>query len=128
MTGSPLSELINYRIGRAEESLLEAKIMAESHHWNTCINRLYYTCFYAVCALLIKNNLSSAKHTGVRSIFNRDFVRSGAISVNISEVYNELFNLRHESDYADFFQADESLVLPMIPQVEKFLIHIRELL
>jgi uncharacterized protein (UPF0332 family) len=62
MTGSPISELITYRINRAWETLSEAGLMAESGHWNTCINRLYYACFYGINALLIKHNLSSAKH------------------------------------------------------------------
>lgn len=120
MTGFPIDELINHRISRSIETLEEARLMAESAHWNTCINRLYYSCFYSVIALLIKHNLSSAKHTGVKSIFNREFVNKGIIPVEISEIYNELFNLRHESDYEDFFQADETLVKPLIQQVEIF--------
>ena len=59
MTDSPLGDLINYRIDKALETLTEAKIITECRHWNTCINRLYYCCFYSVNALLIKNNLSS---------------------------------------------------------------------
>ncbi len=121
MTHPPLTDLINYRIDRAYETLTEAKIMAKSEHWNTCVNRLYYSCFYAVNALLIKNNLSSVKHAGVKSLFNKDFVKTGFIPVEISEIYNELFNLRHESDYEDFFRAEKEQVLPMIKQVEKFI-------
>ncbi len=128
MKESYLSDLIEYRISRASESLIEAQIMAESGHWNTCINRLYYTCFYSVNALLIKHNLSSAKHTGVKSIFNKDFVKTGIIPVDISEIYNELFNLRHESDYEDFFLADENLVRPMISQVGRLLEFIKTVL
>jgi len=128
MTDSPLGDLIQYRIEKALETLAEAKIMAESGHWNTCINRLYYCCFYSVNALLIKNNLSSKKHTGVKSLFNKEFVNKGIVPVEISLIYNELFNLRHESDYEDFYQADEKLVLPLIPQVERFLEFIKQLL
>ena len=102
--------------------------MAEAGHWNTCINRLYYACFYSVNALLIKHNLSSVKHSGVKSLFNREFVNRKIVPVEISEIYNELFNLRHESDYEDFFQADEKLVQPLIPQVERFLDFIQSLL
>jgi uncharacterized protein (UPF0332 family) len=128
MTGSSLTDLIIYRISRATESLIEAKLMAETEHWNTSINRLYYACFYAVNALLIKKSFSSPKHTGVKSIFNKEFVRTGLVPVNISEIYNELFNLRHESDYEDFFRADGKLVEQMIPQVERFLEFIKQML
>ena len=44
------------------------------------------------------------------------------------EIFNELFNLRHESDYEDFFQAGGDLVLPMIPQVKRFLEFIKQIL
>ena len=128
MTGLPIDDLIKYRMNRALETLAEAKIMVKAGHWNTCINRLYYGCFYSVNALLIKHNLSSVKHSGVKSLFNREFVNKKIIPVEISEIYNELFNLRHESDYEDFYQADEKLVLPIIPQVERFLEFIKQML
>jgi len=128
MTDSPLGDLIQYRIEKGLETLAEAKLMAENGHWNTCINRLYYCCFYSVNALLIKNNLSSKKHTGVKSLFNREFVNKGIVPVEISLIYNELFNLRHESDYEDFYQADEKLVLPLIAKVERFLEFIKQML
>jgi uncharacterized protein (UPF0332 family) len=57
-----LNDLIKYRIDRAREALEEARVLAGSGHWNTCVNRLYYACFYAVSALLSKHDLSSSKH------------------------------------------------------------------
>lgn len=128
MTERRLADLINYRISRASESLDEAKIMAETGHWNTCISRLYYACFYSVNALLIMHNLSSAKHTGVKSLFNKEFVKTGKVPVNISEIYNELFNLRHESDYEDFFQADKEYVNPLILQTKNFVTFIQNMI
>ena len=67
-------ELVRYRLDRANEALEEAILLADNAKWNTCINRLYYSCFYAVSALLAKNNMSSSKHTGVRSLFNLHYV------------------------------------------------------
>ena len=75
-----LSDLIQYRCERAREALEEAVVLADSGHWNACVNRLYYACFYAVSALLNKHNLSSSKHSGVRSFFNHHFVKTGTIS------------------------------------------------
>ena len=34
--------LIHYRIARARETLVEADLMAQTGHWNACVNRLYY--------------------------------------------------------------------------------------
>jgi len=84
-------DLLNYRISRADESIDEARMLAASGHWNASVNRLYYACFYAVAALLIKNDLSSVKHSGIRSLFNRHYVKTGIIPKKIALIYNFLF-------------------------------------
>ena len=67
----PLETLICYRLERAQESLEDARLLADADRWNACVNRLYYSCFYAVSALLVRDGLSSSRHTGVRSLLNR---------------------------------------------------------
>jgi uncharacterized protein (UPF0332 family) len=62
---SDLDDLILYRLSRARETLEEARILADANHWNACVNRLYYACFYAVLALLIQNELITSKHQEV---------------------------------------------------------------
>ena len=62
--------LITYRLEQARESLEEAGILLEHEYGNTFVNRLYYACFYAVSALLLTRGLSSAKHSGIRSLFH----------------------------------------------------------
>ena len=90
------ADLIRYRMERAHESLEEAALMADTGHWRTCINRVYYSCFYAVSALLMKNSLSTVKHSGVLSFFNRHFVQLGLISKNHGKFYNRLFLYRQQ--------------------------------
>ena len=124
----PLEALIRYRLERAQESLDDARLLADAESWNTCVNRLYYSCFYAVSALLARDGLSSSRHTGIRSLFNRNYVRTGVVPRDLARLYNDLFERRQESDYADFvrFQADQ--VRPWIPQTETFIAHITSLL
>lgn len=75
----PLETLIHYRLERAQESLEDARLLAAADRWNACVNRLYYSCFYAVSALLVRDGLSSSKHTGGRSLFNRHYVRTNIV-------------------------------------------------
>ncbi len=63
MKGENLTELIHYRLERSRETLEEALLMQRERHWNACVNRLYYACFYAVTALLAMQGVSSGKHT-----------------------------------------------------------------
>lgn len=115
-----LNDFIRYHISRAKESLEEASVLAAAGHWNGCVNRLYYACFYAVSALLSKEDLSSSKHSGVRSIFNRKFVKTGIISKETAVIYNSLFERRQESDYEVFFVFKETDVKPWLEDVEEF--------
>jgi uncharacterized protein (UPF0332 family) len=116
-----LQDLINYRLNQAHETLGDAKLLAKAKRWNPCVNRLYYACFYAVSALLAKNDMSSGKHTGVRSFFNLNFVKTGKIPKDVAEIYNDLFDRRQEGDYADFVVFREDQVLPRIAKVESFI-------
>ena len=46
--------LVAYRIQRAYETLREAEVMIRESFYNAAINRLYYACYYATVALLLK--------------------------------------------------------------------------
>jgi len=111
-------ELIAYRLHRAHETLIDAEILLKSERWNTCVNRLYYACFYAVSALLSTKGLSSSKHSGIRSLFNRNFVKTGLVSRGLATIYNDLFERRQESDYADFVDFIEAQVMPWYSKAE----------
>jgi len=107
-------ELFFYSLERAQETLEDARILANSERWNA------YACFYAVSALLIKEGYSSSKHTGVPSLFNHHFVKTGVVPKELARICNDLFERRQESDYTDFITFKESQVQPLIPQAEEF--------
>jgi uncharacterized protein (UPF0332 family) len=92
------------------------------------VNRLYYACFYAVSALLVHQGLSSSKHAGVRSLFNKHYVKTGDTPRDLARIYNDLFERRQEGDYIDFVRFEESQVRPWIPEAEKFIAHISSLI
>ena len=121
-------ELVSYRLRRARETLADARILADAGRWNPCVNRLYYACFYAVSALLIQEGLSSTKHTGLRSLFNRHFVKTNKVSKDKARIFNDLFERRQEGDYVDFVSFEESQVLPWLPEAEAFVQNLADLI
>lgn len=127
MSKDPQRDLIHYRLERARETYQEALLMQREKHWNGCANRLYYACFYAVNALLVKTGHASSKHTGVRSLFNQHFVKPGKVSKEHGKLYNQLFEARQEGDYVDFVQYDEGTVGPWISEVQDFIAAISQL-
>ncbi len=104
---------------RANETLEDARILSNAGRWNACVNRLYYACFYAVSALLVRHGLSSSKHTGVRSLFNKQYMKTGKIPKDLAQIYNDLFERRQEGDYIDFVRFQEPQVLPWISKAEQ---------
>jgi len=84
-------EYIKYRFHRAEESLDDAIIMIENKKWNTAINRLYYSCFYAVIALLLKNNIETRTHDGARTKFSSEFINTGKLDKKYGKLFSKLF-------------------------------------
>ncbi len=81
----PQKKVVDSRLQRADGALTEAKILMDTHHYMGAVNRFYYACFYAVTALLETQELSSSKHSGVRSLFNLHFVKSGAIPTHLGK-------------------------------------------
>lgn len=125
---SSQDDLVRYRIDRSRESLDEARLLADSSHWNASVNRLYYACFYAVSALLFLYRFSSPKHSGVRALFNQHFVRTGHVSKDHAAFYNTLYDFRQESDYEDFFEADAVRVASWLEEARMFIDAIEELI
>ena len=121
-------ELVSYRLRRARETLADARILADAGRWNPCVNRLYYACFYAVSALLIQEGLSSSKHTGLRSLFNRHFVKTNKVPKEKARIFNDLFERRQEGDYVDFVSFKEFQVIPWLPEAETFVENIAVLI
>jgi len=121
-------DLVLHRMHRASDTMEDARILANAGRWNACVNRLYYACFYVVSALLVRHGLSSSKHTGVRSLFNKHYVKTGKIPKDLARIYNDLFERRQEGDYIDFVMFQESQVQPWIAEAEQLFGHIRNLI
>ena len=60
--------LVAYRIQRAYETLREAEVMIRESFYNAAINRLYYACYYATVALLLKYDIQTQTHNGVKTM------------------------------------------------------------
>jgi uncharacterized protein (UPF0332 family) len=85
-------DYIKYRFQRAYESFDEALIMAKNDRWNAVINRLYYSCFYAVIAVLLKSNIETQTHDGARTQFSLHYVKPGKVDKKFGKLFTKLFD------------------------------------
>ena len=117
MTGTK-DDLIKYRIDRAKDTYDDAQILAEKEKWNSTINRLYYSAYYAVMALLLDSDLKPATHNGAKSNFSEYFIKTGKIDKEYGKMYSQLFTWRQKGDYDDLFDFKKDKVLPYFEPVK----------
>ena len=89
-----LADLIKYRLEKSKETLQDARVLFEKASLSSAVNRIYYAMFYAVSGLLLSNDLSSSKHSGVRSLFNKEFVNKGLFDKELGKFYSKIFEER----------------------------------
>ncbi|MCX4334886.1 MAG: HEPN domain-containing protein [Bacteroidales bacterium] len=120
--------LVQYRLERGVNSLEEAQYMAKGGYYNAAINRLYYACYYAVVALLLKNDIPAQTHHGVRSMLGLHFTSKGKLSMDSNRTFSTLFEKKHSSDYDDFVYCDQEMVDELYPKAEAFIDEVKELI
>jgi len=116
--------LCAYRLAQAEETLLDARKMLQNNlSPRSIINRAYYAMFYAVLALFLKAdiNLKTSKHTGVISIFDKEFVHAGKIDKCYSKIFHKTFGARQVGDYKEFVTFSTENAVEFVKFAEEFL-------
>ena len=127
MSGSQ-GDLIKYRLKRAKETFEDVYLLANNRKQNSSINRLYYSAYYAVMALLLKHGLTPTTHNGAKHNFSEHFVKSGLIPKESGKFYSQLFTWRQRGDYDDFFDFNEEKVLPYFKPIEELISRIEQLI
>lgn len=120
-------DLIQYRLHRAKDTFEDAQILADRGKWNSSINRLYYSAYYAVTALLLFSELNPATHNGAKSNFTEHFIKAERIPKEFGKMYSQLFTWRQKGDYDDLFDFDREKVMPYFKPVQKLIDLIEEM-
>lgn len=85
------------------------------------VDRIYCALFYASIPLLHTRGLSSSKHSGVRSLFNEQFVKPGQVDAELGRFYSRMFEFRQKSDYADFVEFEKEKVREWFEKAKQFI-------
>jgi len=92
--------LIKHRLDQAQEALDDAKYLIDGNRSpRSIVNRSYYAMFYAALALLQKILKTPSKHSGVISLFDKEFVMQGVFEKELSKDFHKAFELRQSIDY-----------------------------
>jgi uncharacterized protein (UPF0332 family) len=104
-------DLSRWRLEKAENTFIEGDQLLKLGLHHGAVNRFYYAAFHAARALLATKRLDAAKHSGIISLFNREFVKNRVVSKSASKTLSKLFTLRSEADYDDFRSFSQEEVI-----------------
>lgn len=120
-------DLVAYRIETAKSDLNAAKLLAETNEYRGANNRAYYALYHAISAIHALEGKAYRRHKDALSNFNKNYVHTDLFPRIYGRKIAEAEEIRHASDYDDFYIAtkDEALELidtaqEMIALVESF--------
>jgi len=113
--------LVEYRLERAYKTMEEAALLEEKGYYNAAVNRLYYACYYATEALLLKHKIEAKSHAGVKAMLGLHFVSKGLIPVAIGKILSTLYEKRQSGDYDDFIYCDKEMTDDLTAQAQVFI-------
>lgn len=128
-TTENLNQLARYRLQQAKETQEEAEYLYEgSKSPRSVMNRVYYSMYYAVLALLIFEEYVTSKHTGVLSYFNKVFIKEGIFHKEMGKWINKAFELRQSGDYREYIVLTPEQVEPFLGYSKDFIANVSKYL
>ena len=100
-------DLCLHRIQTAKNDLRSAKILLEAKEYKGANSRAYYAIFHAVNAIHALSGKAYKRHKDAIGHFNKDYVKTGIFPRETGRKIGEAEEIRHASDYDDFYIASK---------------------
>lgn len=113
--------LVNLEYEKAVALLAQAEGNAGIGFWDVVANRLYYSVFHAVSALLINDGHKVGTHKGAILMFGQHYVKEGIFPIKDAKLYSQLQTMREKGDYNCAYQTSEDEMRPLIEPVREFI-------
>lgn len=110
-----------YRIQRAGSDLKSAKILLEAEEYRGANNRAYYAVFHAINAIHALDGNDYKRHKDAIGNFNKAYIKTQIFPREIGRKIGEMEEIRHASDYDDFYVASLEEAERQIAVAEEFI-------
>ncbi len=121
-------DLSHYRFERAKENVRASKELLASGYINISASRSYYAVFYALLAVTELDGFEAAKHSGIISYFNRNYVKKNIFAPDTYKLIDKAFKSRRYADYEGLYittteeaQEQISIAEKVIGMIEPYL-------
>ena len=119
-------ELVIHRLEQAKNELSDAKLLYKNKSYLSANNRAYYSIFHAINAIHALSGKSYKKHKDAIANFNKEYVKTEIFPRKIGRSIAEAEEIRHASDYDDFYIANKDEAKDLIDTAEKLIEHIEK--
>ena len=100
-------DLMLYRIRTAKENLRSARILLDAQEYKGANNRAYYAIFQAINAVHAIDGTAYKRHKDAIANFNKNYIKTEVFPREIGRKISEAEEIRHASDYDDFYIASK---------------------
>jgi len=114
-------DLVLYRIQTAKSDLKSARILFGAEEYRGANNRAYYSIFHAINAVHALNGSAYKRHKDAIANFNKEYVKNGIFPREIGRQISTAEEIRHASDYDDFFVVSREETENLISIAEQFI-------
>ena len=114
-------DLARYRITTSKEDLKAGQILLDADEYRGANNRAYYAIFHAINAIHALDGNGYKRHKDAIANFNKQYVKTEIFPREIGRKISKAEEIRHASDYDDFYIASKSEADNLISIANEFI-------
>ncbi|MFR1834426.1 MAG: HEPN domain-containing protein [Lachnospiraceae bacterium] len=114
-------DLVLYRLRTAKADLKAARILFVAEEYKGANNRAYYAIFHAINAIHALSGKAYKRHKDAIGNFNKDYVKTEIFPREMGRKIGEAEEIRHASDYDDFYIASREESERQIAVADEFI-------
>ena len=106
--------VVTLELEKAEQTFAETEMLRQAKFWSNLANRLYYSLFHALTAMLVHDHHEVGTHKGAANRFHMYYVKTGIFTVEEGAFYSQMQSMREESDYNCAYNVTENEIVAKI--------------
>ena len=122
-------DLIRFKLVQARDSLDQARaLLAANMDMDLVGNNVFYAMYYAVLAMLQKRKVPPETQSVTLSLFDREFIQTGAFDWRYSDALRRAFELRKACSHDGCTSVQRGDIEDLLPVAEDFVAKAEEIL
>ena len=115
-------DLVLYRIETSKSDIKAAEILLAAKEFRGANNRAYYGIYHAISAVHALDGNAYKRHKDAVANFNKDYVKTSVFPREMGRKIGQAEEIRHASDYDDFYIASKEESERQISVADEFII------